>query len=64
MKFTTQKERLVTFLKYDLEKLEYHTEQIIDNIYARGQHEKFKEDIEQIQSILFYWNKHSDKLNK
>tara|TARA_R100000231_G_scaffold136964_1_gene112801 strand:- start:262 stop:444 length:183 start_codon:yes stop_codon:yes gene_type:complete len=59
-----EKERLFTFLKDDLNKLEYHTQEIIENIYARGQHKDYKEDIEQIEGILIYWNNHIDKLNK
>jgi len=50
------------FLKDDLEKLTYHTQQIIHNMYARGQHEDYREDIEQIEGILIYWNNHIDKL--
>lgn len=56
------KERLVNFLEEDIKKLEYHTQEIINNIYARGQQDDFKKDIEQIESILIYWNNHINKL--
>ncbi len=50
------------FLKNDLKSLEYHTNELINNIYARGQQDEFKEDIEKIEGILIYWNNHIDKL--
>tara|TARA_R100001163_G_C5044026_1_gene181600 strand:- start:146 stop:349 length:204 start_codon:yes stop_codon:yes gene_type:complete len=52
------KTNLKEFLKQDLTKLEYHTQQIIQNLYARGQQDNFKKDIEQIEGILIYWNYH------
>ena len=54
--------RMKQFLKDYLKKLEYHTQEIIENIYARGQYEEYKKDIEQIENILIYWNNHIDKL--
>ena len=54
--------KMKEFLKDDLKKLEYHTQEIIENLYARGQHEDYKKDIEQIEGILIYWNNHIDKL--
>ena len=53
---------LKEFLKEDLQKLEHHTHEIIHNIYARGQQEEFKKDIEKIEGILIYWNNHIDKI--
>jgi len=50
------------FLKEDLKKLEYHTQEIINNIYARGQQDEFKKDIEKIEGILIYWDNHINKL--
>lgn len=54
--------KMKEFLKDDLKTLEYHTQEIIENLYARGQHEDYKKDIEQIEGILIYWNNHIDKL--
>lgn len=54
--------RIKEFLKDDLKKLEYHAQEIIENLYARGQQEDYKKDIEQIENILIYWNNHIDKL--
>jgi hypothetical protein len=54
--------RMKEFLKDDLKKLEYHTQEIIENLYARGQQEDYKKDIEQIEGILIYWNNNIDKL--
>ena len=58
------KTRLKEFLKEDLKKLEYHTQEIIENLYARGQQEDYKKDIESIESILMYWNNHINKIIK
>tara|TARA_R110002020_G_scaffold149428_1_gene325686 strand:- start:504 stop:689 length:186 start_codon:yes stop_codon:yes gene_type:complete len=52
------KETLKEFLKDDLIKLDYHTNEIIDNLIVRGQEEAFKKDIEVIQIILNYWHNH------
>lgn len=52
------KETLKEFLKDDLIKLDYHTNEIIDNLIVRGQEEEFKKDIEVIQIILNYWHNH------
>ena len=50
MKETTQdKQRIFDFLKDDLQKLEYHTSEIIENIYNSGHSENFQEDIDEIQ---------------
>jgi hypothetical protein len=51
--------KLQTFLIDDLNKLEYHINEIIDNIYARNQQETFAEDIEEIERFLSYWKIHS-----
>ena len=48
--------------KDDLKKLEYHTNEIIENIYARGQKDNFKEDIESIENFFSYWEQHINKL--
>ena len=57
------KKRLQNFLIDDLKKLEYHTQEIIENIYARGQHEDYKEDIEAIENFLSYWKQHAQIKN-
>lgn len=51
--------KLQRFLIDDLKKLEYHTNEIINNIYARNQQETFAEDIEEIERFLSYWKIHS-----
>ena len=43
----------------DLKKVEYHVNEIIDNIYARGQKEDFKKDIEEIEMFFSYWKRHA-----
>ena len=58
----TEQERLHNFLKDDLKKLENHTNEIIGNIYARGQKDNFKEDIEVIENFFSYWRQHINKL--
>tara|TARA_R100000231_G_C5288571_1_gene153900 strand:+ start:105 stop:284 length:180 start_codon:yes stop_codon:yes gene_type:complete len=57
-----EKEKLHNFLTNDLKKLEYHTNEIIENIYARGQKDDFKEDIEVIENFFSYWKHHINKL--
>ena len=49
------KARLQRFLIDDLKKVEHHVNEIIENIYARGQQETFAEDIEQIEMFFSYW---------
>ena len=59
-------ERLRTMQRYlidDLNKLEYHTNELIENIYARGQQKEFKNDIEQIEIFFNYWRQHAKNLN-
>jgi len=56
------KTKLKEFLKDDLIKLDYHTNELIDNIIIRGQEKEFKKDIEQIQQILNYWHKHAKNI--
>ena len=51
-------ERLKTYLKDDLKALEFHTNEIIENIYSRCQQKEFKTDIEEIERIFLYWNNH------
>ena len=58
-KTKTMDTTLQTFLIDDLNKLEYHINEIIDNIYARNQQEAFAEDIEEIEKFLSYWKIHS-----
>ena len=52
------KETLKEFLKDDLIKLDYHTNEIIDNLIVRCNDKEFIKDIEQIQQILNYWHQH------
>ena len=52
------KEKLKVYLKDDLKSLEYHTNELIKNIYARGIEEEFKTDIETIEQIFYYWTHH------
>lgn len=53
------KPTLQGFLIDDLKKVEHHVNEIIENIYARGQKEDFAEDIEQIDEFFSYWNQHA-----
>ena len=53
------KARLQRFLIDDLKKVEHHVNEIIENIYARGQQETFAEDIEQIEMFFSYWRQHA-----
>ena len=52
------KTNLKEFLKDDLIKLDYHTNELIDNLIVRGNDKEFKKDIEEIQRILNYWHYH------
>ena len=54
--------KLKSYLKDDLKVLEYHTNELINNIYARGQQKEFKKDIETIEKIFSYWSYHLKKL--
>ena len=54
--------KLKEFLKDDLIKLDYHTNEIIDNIIIRGQEKEFEKDIEQIKQILNYWHTHAKNI--
>ena len=53
------KARLQRFLIDDLKKVEYHVNEIIDNIYARGQKETFEKDIQEIDMFFSYWRQHA-----
>ena len=53
------KVRLQRFLIDDLKKVEHHVNEIIENIYARGQQETFAEDIEEIEMFFSYWKQHA-----
>jgi hypothetical protein len=53
------KTRLQEFLIDDLNKVEYHVNEIIENIYASGQKENFKKDIEEIEMFFSYWKQHA-----
>ena len=67
MTHTEDTERLKTMQRYlidDLKKLEYHTNELIENIYVSGQKENFKYDIENIESFFSYWNIHIKNINK
>ena len=52
------KTNLKEFLKDDLIKLDYHTNELIDNLIIRGNDKEFKKDIEEIQRIFSYWHYH------
>ena len=51
--------KLQKFLIDDLKKIEHHIQELIDNIYARGQNEEYKKDIEEIEKFFSYWKQHS-----
>ena len=59
MKATLEPTVLQEFLLDDLIKVEHHVNEIIDNIYARGQQKDFAEDIEQIEMFFSYWKQHA-----
>jgi len=66
MTHTEDIERLRTmqrFLIDDLKKLEYHTNELIENIYANGKQKQFNKDIEQIEIFFNYWRQHAKNLN-
>ena len=54
-----EQERLCNFLIDDLKQVEYHIQQIIENIYARGLNEDYKKEIEEIEKFFSYWKYHS-----
>lgn len=54
--------KLQRFLIDDLNKLERHTNELIENIYTRGQQKEFKNDIEQIEIFFSYWKQHAKNL--
>jgi hypothetical protein len=59
-------ERLRTMQRYlidDLNKLEYHTNELIENIHASGKQKQFNKDIEQIEIFFNYWRQHAKNLN-
>jgi len=58
----TKNEKLKAYLKDDLKSLEYHTNELIENIYARGIEKEFKTDIETIEQIFSYWSHHLKQL--
>ena len=51
--------RLQDFLIDDLKKVEYHVQELIENICAREQGEEYREDIEEIEKFFSYWKYHS-----
>ena len=53
-----------SFLYEDLTKLDYHTNELIDNLYVSGQKENFKKDIEEIERLLSYWQMIAKNLKK
>ena len=53
------KATLQNFLIDDLKKVEHHVNEIIENIYLRGQQKEFEEDIEQIEMFFSYWKQHA-----
>ena len=59
LKPNKMKPTLQGFLIDDLKKVEHHINEIIENIYARGQQETFAEDIEQIEMFFSYWKQHA-----
>jgi len=53
------KKHLQEFLIDDLKKVEPHINEIIDNIYARGQQKEYAKDIEKIEMFFSYWEQHA-----
>ena len=56
--------RLQNFLIDDLKKVEYHIQELIESIYARGQNEEYKKDIEEIEKFFSYWKQHAQLKTK
>jgi len=54
--------KLQRYLIDDLNKLERHTNELIENIHARGQQKEYKNDIEQIEMFFSYWKHHAKNL--
>ncbi len=52
-----KKELKETFL-HDLNRLEYHVNELIDNIYANGKEDTFKNDIKKINDFFILWNRY------
>ena len=55
--------RMQRYLIDDLKKLEYHTNELIENIYANSKRKQFNKDIEQIEIFFNYWRQHAKNLN-
>ena len=54
--------KLQQFLIDDLKKVEYHVQELIENIYARNNDKeigRYKENIEEIEKFFSYWKQHS-----
>jgi hypothetical protein len=51
------------YLIDDLKKLEYHTNELIENIYANSKQKQFNKDIEQIEIFFNYWKQHAKNLS-
>jgi len=62
---TNRKKQVIQdFMYEDLKDLEYHTNELIENIYVSGQKENFKKDIEETERIINYWKNIAKNLNK
>ena len=62
-----EKERLLNFLKEDLEKLKKDTQEIIQYVYNSNNDKEiggYKENIENIDTFFSYWKQHINKLNE
>jgi hypothetical protein len=43
----------------DLNRLEYHVNELVQNIYASGKEDIFKNDIKKINDFFILWNRYN-----
>ena len=61
------KQIITDFLYEDLTKLEQHTNKLFNNLYfshLRYHNENYKEDVEEVERLISYWQSIAKNLNK
>jgi len=56
--------KLKEFLKEDLTELYINVNELVDNLYVRGQEDNFKDEIESIKNFFSYWKVHLKDIDK
>jgi len=56
--------KLKEFLKEDLTELYINVNELVDNLYVRGQEDNFKNEIESIENFFSYWKVHLKDIDK